>query len=66
MRRLFLLGVVVALGLGHGIRAQNARPPAAPVATAPRAATPAPAAAAVRAKDWPTVGNDPGAANSPR
>jgi len=57
MRRLFLFGVVAALGLGAGLRAQNARPPAAPAATAPKAA---PAASLSNPKDWPTVGNDPG------
>jgi len=59
MRRLFVSAVVVALGLGAGVRAQNARPaPPAPATAKP--AAPAPAVAAANPKDWPTVGNDPG------
>jgi quinoprotein glucose dehydrogenase len=54
MKRLLLLGALVALGFGVGLRAQNARPPVkAPAGAAVPARAPGP-------HDWPTVGNDPG------
>ena len=37
MKRLFLFGVVLALGLGAGVRAQNAKPLPAQPPTAPKA-----------------------------
>jgi quinoprotein glucose dehydrogenase len=59
MKRLFPIGAALGLALGAGLAAQNAQGPA----SAPRK-TPAPAgspaAANGSAKDWPTVGNDPG------
>ncbi len=50
MKRLLLIGAVIGVGLGVGVRAQNAKAPA-------RTAVPAKAPAV---HDWPTVGNDPG------
>jgi glucose dehydrogenase len=50
MKRLLLIAAVIGLGLGVGLRAQNAKAPARPAAPAK---APGP-------NDWPTVGNDPG------
>jgi quinoprotein glucose dehydrogenase len=55
MKRLVLIGAVIGLGLGVGLRAQN---PKAPAQGPARAAAAKPALPAPN--DWPSVGNDPG------
>jgi glucose dehydrogenase len=62
MRRHLPLVVAAAVVFGVGLAAQNAAPPASrPAGGATRPAAPAPGiGAAVNARDWPSVGNDPG------
>lgn len=57
MKRLLLGAVVIGLGLGAGLRAQNTKAPAGAAKTAEPAK---PAATLSNPRDWPTVGNDPG------
>src|SRR5215213_2045423 len=57
MKRLILGVVVIGLGLGAALRAQNTK---AAAAAAKTAAPVPPAAALSNPRDWPTVGNDPG------
>jgi quinoprotein glucose dehydrogenase len=57
MKRLLLLGALIALGLGVALGAQNAK---APAKAPERPAAPAKATPNPGPNDWPTVGNDPG------